>query len=314
MPGLPTYRTEVIEGPDGTSEVRTVVLQSDPTTYTLIYRSLGSALKHSFIRPYDVSTHFLEAAIRQDTSGQDLEWNYTGYGKEIGNCQGAETTLSSDVRTVHIALCTVDQTVYELRTETKKPADTDRERYERFISSFSALEGVPENDTTDYLLQASRRIAARAGLEKLQTLILDPDDLEVRLWAGFGLFGEWGYVLRRENGLWIPLFIQEEEQPRNLGAFRISIERPAARYAKSDVNWSDVWDQLIEAEILEINSGVNRLGFDGFHVVLEVHLGDTYRTFVFNFPNGRETLDDRRIMNIHNIIAEAFGLNIFQNR
>src|SRR5829696_6829160 len=46
------------------------------------------------------------------------------------------------------------------------------------------------------------RHTAAANLPNLRTVLLADDDIEVRVWVGFGIFREDGLILRRAAGQW----------------------------------------------------------------------------------------------------------------
>lgn len=57
-------------------------------------------------------------------------------------------------------------------------------------------------DTASYLLQITQEWGRKSPLGRLTALSMQPEDIEVRFWEGYGLAGEWGVVLRRHGGRW----------------------------------------------------------------------------------------------------------------
>lgn len=57
-------------------------------------------------------------------------------------------------------------------------------------------------DTASYLLRITQRWGRESPLGALVARPMGPDDVEVRLWEGYGLGGQWGVIMRREGGRW----------------------------------------------------------------------------------------------------------------
>lgn len=57
-------------------------------------------------------------------------------------------------------------------------------------------------DTGSYLLRITQKWGRESSLGSLPERRMGAQDVEVRLWQGYGLGGEWGTVLRREGGRW----------------------------------------------------------------------------------------------------------------
>src|SRR6266545_3042095 len=61
---------------------------------------------------------------------------------------------------------------------------------------------TPESGIEAILQDETDRVATLAGLGKLGSSILGKDDVEVRVWFGFGLFPLEGFVMSRRAGRW----------------------------------------------------------------------------------------------------------------
>jgi hypothetical protein len=62
----------------------------------------------------------------------------------------------------------------------------------------------------DYLLEVTREWSELAGLGDLRTTPLDQDDIELRVWGGYGLVGTRAAILRRIGGEWEGLTLYVE--------------------------------------------------------------------------------------------------------
>ncbi|MBY0492012.1 MAG: hypothetical protein K2R93_19375 [Gemmatimonadaceae bacterium] len=57
-------------------------------------------------------------------------------------------------------------------------------------------------DTGNYLLQITQGWGRESPLGELVVRAMGREDIEMRLWEGYGLGGVWGLVVRREKGRW----------------------------------------------------------------------------------------------------------------
>lgn len=178
------------------------------------------------------------------------------------------------------------------------------------LLSSSAVEGqvrIVSAPGDEYLLHITREWGRRSALGDLQEKPMRPDDIEVRLWDGYGISGTRGLILRREGGRWsaqrtivhscwvvIPFdaeltpelkeHYQEEakqrwceempNQRRVMAADTLEIRSIQAR-----ANLETVWKEAVTAGILELPPEVPRdwVMTDGCTYVLEVRRGDEYR-------------------------------------
>lgn len=178
------------------------------------------------------------------------------------------------------------------------------------LLSSSAAEGqvrIVSAPRDDYLLEITREWSRGSALGDLQAKPIHPDDIEVRLWGGYGISGTRGLILRREGGRWtaqraivhgcwvvIPFDVeltpelkeryQEEvkqrwceEMPnrrRLMDADTLEI-----RSIQTRANFEAVWEEAMTAGILELPPEVPRdwVMMDGCTYVLEVRRGNEYR-------------------------------------
>lgn len=124
------------------------------------------------------------------------------------------------------------------------------------------------------LLRFAERTAVEEGFPALRTTDLPEDDIEIRLWSGFGLFGTAGHVIRRREGTWTALLVDGRswEGPEKEAHEVIVVDRQVAD------DWDERFDALIEMGMLDLpaDPDPDRLFLDGFHYVLEVRIGSFY--------------------------------------
>ena len=90
-------------------------------------------------------------------------------------------------------------------------------------------------------------INERAKIAKLPTLrsALPKDDLELRIWHGFGLTALEGFVLRRLSGKWTAIHLDSvhPEFSRRNNQKVLSVPKSG---------WDECWRKLVEMEILTL--------------------------------------------------------------
>jgi len=120
-----------------------------------------------------------------------------------------------------------------------------------------------------FMLRFAERTAVEEGFPALRTTDLPEDDIEIRLWSGFGLAGKWGDFIQRRDGVWDALQIDASVLSEN----GVSV---VDRQVTED--WDERFDALIEMGMLELpaDPDPDRLFLDGFHYVLEVRIGSFY--------------------------------------
>lgn len=77
----------------------------------------------------------------------------------------------------------------------------------RAVAQVATVVSEPEGD---YLLEVTREWSALAGLGDLRSKPLGQDDIELRVWGGYGLAGTRAAILRRINGEWEGLSLYVE--------------------------------------------------------------------------------------------------------
>lgn len=151
-------------------------------------------------------------------------------------------------------------------------------------------------------------LTAEANLPNLRTILLPEDDLEVRVWVGFGVRGVDGLILRRSADRWIGIHLHGMAE-RPPYPFHQEILAPP----KS--GWETAWLKLKDAGILTLpdSSSIqcDPRGVDGTSYVVEGNMNKTYRTYRYHDPNYGKCDEAKQMMKIGEIIDEEFGLEEF---
>ncbi|HYJ91569.1 MAG TPA: hypothetical protein VEV84_09690, partial [Pyrinomonadaceae bacterium] len=140
----------------------------------------------------------------------------------------------------------------------------------------------------------------------LRTVDLSNNDIEVRVWAGFGLTHLEGFTLKRLDGKWSALHIGYEFVSNNFKIRTSELAEPAG-------GWEAAWASLLKHQILTLPDArsikCEAMFEDGFSYVVEVKKGPAYRTYMYDNP--AEDFDNRckeadEILAIASIIADDY--------
>ena len=179
--------------------------------------------------------------------------------------------------------------------------------------------------------------------DHLRHKTLDADDIELRVWSGYGLGGTSAIFLRRTGGQWSVWRVNVQEcaawLPRSV--FDTLSEATEKRYLeharrncaersppdslpeavplttdtldatpvspRADV--SDVWKELVDAGIATLPAGVRRseIMMDGTSYVVQLRMGQEYRVSRIQEWHTVETPADKAIQRINAILTQRIG-------
>ncbi len=152
-----------------------------------------------------------------------------------------------------------------------------------------------------------KAINERARIARLRGLrvALPKDDLELRLWNGFGVTALEGFVLRRRAGKWSAVHLN--------GVYRGLPKRELQRQLSAPKSgWNEVWRKLVEMGIATLPDaeGIECSPFvvDGMSYVVELNYEFTYRTYQYDNPDYAKCEQAKRMISIGNFIAAEFGV------
>lgn len=147
-----------------------------------------------------------------------------------------------------------------------------------------------------------------AGIGRLREERLKEDDIEVRVWGGFGKTALEGFVLSRKIAQWTALRLDFDFESRQRGPRTVRLKEPK-------IGWDQMWQELLERGLLtlpdaeSINCDVN--GLDGYSYVVEIKKGENYRTYMYDNPDGR-CVESEKMIRIARIIDEQFDLDQYR--
>jgi hypothetical protein len=145
--------------------------------------------------------------------------------------------------------------------------------------------------------------AALAELNDLRSTILDHDDIEVRVWYGFGVSALSGYAIKRRGGEWSALRIPPVKlsDPKSAKAFAIT----------SKSGGQQLWERLTKEGLLTLPDSStlpdNSSSLDGVSYVVEINMNLTYRTYMYGNPEKQKSPEARQMAEIIHTIYEELG-------
>jgi len=156
------------------------------------------------------------------------------------------------------------------------------------------------------------KVARQNGFSILRETVLPDDDLEVRIWVGFGRYGNDGLILKRDSGNWSAANLRQmlchvkEIEKDERGKYKLESPKSC---------WDALWQKLVDEGILTLPDSselkYNDGAVDGKSYVVETNYDYVYRTYQYSNPKYVELKEARQIMKIGEIIADEFGLESF---
>lgn len=147
-----------------------------------------------------------------------------------------------------------------------------------------------------------------SNLKRLKLKALTGDDLEIRVWRGFGITLLEGFILKRIDGEWSAVDLDWEVSENRKGKRDIKPLDKKLDVPKS--GWDTAWQRLVDANILTLPDAekINCSGHtvDGMSYVVELKLKKTYRTYMYDNPQNAECNEAKQMIKINRIIAEEF--------
>jgi hypothetical protein len=139
-------------------------------------------------------------------------------------------------------------------------------------------------------------------MKELRKTDFAKNDLEIRIWRGFGLSDLEGITFNKINNEWSAFHIRANHyiEPTNAKVTKLNTPKSG---------WETFWNKITGLGILtfpdsfEINC--NNTGIDGMSYVIEYQHNKVYRTYMYsmNFSNCDEA---KQVEKIGEIVAEEF--------
>jgi len=153
-----------------------------------------------------------------------------------------------------------------------------------------------------------KEINERARLAKLSDLRranLPKDDIELRVWIGFGLIALEGFIIKRRHGQWSALLLRSIGPHLARRDYQQILPVPKS-------GWEPFWQHLVEKGVTTLPDSSELEGkvtaLDGESFVVEVNWGGSYRTYLYSNPHLQKWPEARTITEIVQSILDEFGI------
>ena len=163
---------------------------------------------------------------------------------------------------------------------------------------------VPKDAWEPIFFEAIDKRAKLSNLKTLRVALAD-DDLEIRVWHGFGLTALEGFVLKRAAGRWSAIHLNGITRKVAPAQSQIDLQTPKS-------GWDACWRRLQDAGILTLPDaaaiGCSAGALDGMSYVVECNYEGTYRTYLYDNPDLAKCDEAKRMIQIGNLISGEFAL------
>ena len=135
---------------------------------------------------------------------------------------------------------------------------------------------LPNSRWEQIFFKLINRTTQLGGLEELRKTSLRRDDIEVRVWRGFGLDNLEGVILKRTNNQWKAFHIKADGNVEPQQAEAKELNPPKS-------GWETFWKNLTEKGLLTLRdpseTNCEDSGIDGTGYVVEINQNKIYRTY-----------------------------------
>ena len=164
---------------------------------------------------------------------------------------------------------------------------------------------IPKATWVKIYFKSIDEAATATNLPILRNIEIPPDDIEIRIWEGFGITPLLGYVIKRQGGKWSASYVEG----------MVDIDRQKVLFKihkiKRKTNWGLLWQKLESsgfcniADDSQIESKVMIL--DGVGWVVEIAKNEFYRTYLVNNPDARRSPGGDLFLKLIKPISKAFS-------
>src|SRR6266404_948547 len=157
----------------------------------------------------------------------------------------------------------------------------------------------PDYSWKSYMFPEINKRAGIARLPNLDKAILPANDLEVRVWHGFGLTLLEGLVIKRSAGQWSAMHVAAFSSKLPRTKHEIPLGPPKS-------GWDVCLKRLSEAGLLTLPDasqlGIEPIDPDVLSYVVEYNDGGSYRTYHYTYPEANVHKEAKRMITIGDII------------
>ena len=139
-----------------------------------------------------------------------------------------------------------------------------------------------------------------AEFEELRKTNLEKNDIEIRVWRGFGLGSLEAVILKKTNDQWTAFHLKADHyaEPQQVDATELNQPKSG---------WNAFWNNIVQKGILTLRdqseSGCEPESLDGTSYVVEINQNKNYRTYKIN---EKKCEGIQQMEEIADIIGEEF--------
>lgn len=166
------------------------------------------------------------------------------------------------------------------------------------------LKSIPDATWEPIFFKTINKRASEARLPDLRSSVLTGNDLELRMWSGFGLTELRGYLVKRVDGHWSGQLLL----PSNS-------KRPSAKEIEEITpksGWEVFWARITQEGLLTLPDSSQlpdgAIDPDGIAYVIEIRNSEGYRTYMYQDPRYKPSPEFQHMSRIVDIFFEEFGV------
>jgi hypothetical protein len=173
--------------------------------------------------------------------------------------------------------------------------------------SENVVSDIPKNFWEKLFFEEIDERSKEAKIKSLRKTKVNSEDIEVRIWMGFGLSRLEGFILKRTENNWSAMHIATDYVSNKFINRNKELSEP-------QIGWNPAWEKLLSAQILTLPDAqsINCMAgaTDGFSFVVEAKKGDNYRTYMYENPDviKKDCKEAAQMIEIYKILETDYGL------
>lgn len=167
---------------------------------------------------------------------------------------------------------------------------------------------IPKTFWEKIFFEAIDERSKEAKIKSLRETNIASEDIQVRIWMGFGLSKLEGFILNRTENTWSATRIAADFVSKKFVNKNTKLNEPK-------IGWNPAWQKLLSARILTLpdSESIKCMAgaIDGFSFVVEAKKGNNYRTYMYDNPHisAKNGCKEAEQMNeIYKILQSDYGL------
>ncbi|MEZ5428236.1 MAG: hypothetical protein R2747_18345 [Pyrinomonadaceae bacterium] len=164
---------------------------------------------------------------------------------------------------------------------------------------------IPKAGWEKLFFKGINEVSDSAKLTRLRESHLGRNDIEIRMWKGFGLEELEAMIFRRIDGQWTAYYLRENRHAEPVRA------RVTQLFRAPKSGWKSFTEQIFDAGILTLPDAESidcevYDYLDGGGFVVEIYKDKVYRPYLYSYFAGEKCDEGKKINEIARIIAREF--------